>query len=365
MKIVKVVLTAVATLALLAPAPGTAAPRSGKIKILVVSSYHREYRWSQETNKGFCAAMVKFGYFDNEAQATAYSTVDAVESSKAIVMKLWMDAKRKNSKGDLEAASLAIMRRAREFKPDIILLGDDDAANYIGKRYLDTDIPVVFWGVNNSPVKYGLVDTAERPGHNVTGVYQSAYYIESLELLKVLKPAAKTFIVLSDDTVTGRSNSKEIEYLDRKGLLPIKLTGVIATSNFDTWKSKVLEYQKKADAFLVATIAAMKDSTGSYVPLEEVAKWYQEHVAIPEAATLRQYVEQGVLCGADDSAYNQGYEAVVIANDILARGAIPATYPARAPKRGALMVNTARARALGIALTEAMGIEEYIGSNEK
>ena len=63
---------------------------------------------------------------------------------------------------------------------------------------------MVFWGFNDSPVKYGLVETAERPGHNVTGVYESGYYVESLQFLKRLAPQVKTIAVLSDKTVSGQ-----------------------------------------------------------------------------------------------------------------------------------------------------------------
>ena len=35
---------------------------AGKKRIIVVSSYHREYKWTQETNEGLCAAMLKWVY---------------------------------------------------------------------------------------------------------------------------------------------------------------------------------------------------------------------------------------------------------------------------------------------------------------
>ena len=86
-------------------------------KILVVSSYHREYDWSRDTQRGFCAAMQKFGYFDNDEQAALYTKTDSVETSKVIVKKMWMDAKRKNSKAGIEASALAIYKFAKGFRP--------------------------------------------------------------------------------------------------------------------------------------------------------------------------------------------------------------------------------------------------------
>jgi len=337
---------------------GSADP--SKVRILVVSSYHREYSWSQDTNAGLCDAMLKVGYFDSRDQAAEYTKHDAVESSRAIVKKLWMDTKRKSSKSDMADAAARITEQAKAFHPDLILLGDDNAANYIGNQFLDTAIPIVFWGVNNTPVKYGLVDDPDKPGHNVTGVYQSGYYKESLDLLKVLAPGAKTFAILSDDTETGRSHLKAIEALSREGVLPLQLVDAVATNDFTLWQQRALELQDKVDAFYIAQYAALKDAEGRYVPAEAVARWYLTHLRIPEATDMVQFVKQGILCGADDSGYNQGYEAVMIAHDIVANGAKPSTYPTRAPKRGHLMVNRERAQMLGITLTDQMGIEEYL-----
>lgn len=359
--IVTVIIAGAAALQLLLPDSTGAAARqaAAKTRILVVSSYHADYNWSQDTNRGFCAAMLAFGYFDSEAQSAEFTRNDVVETSKVIVKKVWMDAKRKGSRADLESTSARIAGSAKEFHPDLIFLGDDEAGEYIGRRYLDTSTPMVFWGFNDNPVKYGLVDTAGRPGHNVTGVYQSGYYLETLDLLKTLAPSIGTMAVLSDETTSGRTHSKALEYLARKGELAFKLVAVVATSDYELWKTRVLELQKKVDAFYVVSMLGFKDKRGNVVPLKEVETWYLANSMIPEA-TRGHYVKEGLLCAADDSGYKQAYEAVAMAYTILAKGMKPATYPVRTPKRGALMVNRDRAAQLGIVLTPKLGIEEFI-----
>ena len=332
----------------------------GKKRLLVVSSYHREYRLSQQSNEGFCAAMLKLGYFDRKDQADDYTKNDHVETSKVVIKKMWMDSKRKNSSADKEEMSIKIYRAAQDFMPDLIFLGDDNAADYIGRKYLDSHVPIVFWGLNNNPAKYGLLDRADKPGHNVTGVYQSGYYVESLQLLKSTVPDVTTFAVLSDNTPSGRSHTKKIKYYARKSALPLTLVETVSTSDYEQWKKKALELQEKVDAFFTAQYSGLKDKKGNYVPTSKVANWYVSHIKIPEAAGFKFIIEEGMLCGVDDSHYNQGYEAALIAHDILAKGANPASYPPRTPDRGPLMVNKKRAEMLGIKLTQDMGIEEYI-----
>ena len=133
----------------------------------------------------------------------------------------------------------------------------------------------------------------------------------------------------------------------------------MVTSDYESWKSRVLELQKKVDAFYVVSMIGLKDKRGKTVPLAEVETWYLANSLIPEA-TRGHYVKEGLLCAADDSGYKQAYEAVALAYDILAKGMKPATIPVRTPKRGALMVNRARAAQLGIALTPKLTIEEFI-----
>ncbi len=331
---------------------------TSKLRIIVVSSYHREYLWSQGTNRGFCDAMLKLGYFDTQKQVEEYTKNDYVESSRVIVKKLWMDTKRNSSRSKMAEAATEITRIAKAFQPDLLFLGDDNAANYIGNQFLDTEIPIVFWGINNTPVKYGLVDSLEHPGHNATGIYQSGYYVESLQLLKTLAPTATTFAILSDESETGRSHVKAIEFLASHDQLPLKLVESVMTSEFEVWKTKALQLQENVDAFFIAQYSALKDEGAKYVPPEEAAGWYLRHIHIPEATNQEQFVKQGMLCGADDSAYNQGYEAVLVAHDLLTTKTKPADYAPRAPKRGALMANQQRAAMLGIQLGPKTGIEQ-------
>lgn len=330
-----------------------------KKRFIVVSSYSRDYLWSQDTHKGFCAAMTTYGYIENAEQVEEFGKKDLIETSRAVIKKIWMDAKRKTTKAELKKAAVEITQEIKAFKPDLIFLGDDEAGNYIGNQFLDTAIPMVFWGFNDSPVKYGLVDSIDAPGHNVTGVYQSGFYFESLILLKTLVPGVRTFALLTDDSPSGRAHQKAIEFLARQGELPMKLIATVSTNDYDVWKARALELQKRVDSFYVAQYSTLKDDMGAPVPGNEVARWYLKNIRVPEA-TQGQFVKQGLLCAADDSGYKQAYEAVSMAQDILIRHAKPATYPTRAPSRGALMVNGERIKALGLTLTPAMGIEEFI-----
>ena len=221
-----------------------------KKKIFVVSSYHKSYLWSQSTQKGLTEAMLNYGYLDNADQAQAFTENDEVESSKAIIQKAWMDTKRRNSFKEIAMTTSRIMESIDAFEPDLVLLGDDNAANYIGNQLLDTDVPVVFWGINGLPLKYGLIESMDSPGHNVTGVWQAGYPAESLELLKRLAPDAETFAILACDSETSRPRVKQIQNLHKKGILPLKLVDIVITNSFSEFKTKSINLSSRVDAFV-------------------------------------------------------------------------------------------------------------------
>lgn len=331
-----------------------------KARIFVVDSYHREYLWSQDTHAGVCAALLEFGFLDNNKQVKEYTENDYAESARAVVKKVWMDSKRKNTLSDMAAAAARISDEANKFRPDMILLGDDNAANYIGNLYMDTKIPVVFWGINGNPLKYGLIDSMEKPGHNVTGIYQANYLKESVEYLKKLMPDVRTFAILSEDSSTGRPKVKELERLAQEGKLSIKLAATVMTNSFSEWKSEALRLQKEVDAFFVLNHNTLKDDLGNPVDQLKIGAWYLRNIRKPDCGHEKQFAIEGLLLVMDDSGFKQGYEAAKLAYQILEQGKNPADIPVRAPERGPVIVNRQRADMLGIDLSGKTFIEAFI-----
>jgi ABC-type uncharacterized transport system substrate-binding protein len=341
-------LTAVLLAVLVVLPPVIAEP--AKKRIYVVSSYHREYLWSQSTHEGLVKAMLDYGYLDVAAQGEVLAREDRVESSRTLVRKAWMDTKRKRSPGDIAASTDRIMREIEAFQPDLVLLGDDNAANYIGNQLLDTEIPVVFWGINGLPLKYGLVDSMDAPGHNITGVWQAGYHKESIELLHKLVPDARTFAILACDSESTRPKIKQIMALAAAGQLPLELVDVVRTNSLSEFKARTLALAKRVDAFFVLNHDTLVDEAGNHVDMLSVGRWYLENVRKPEASHEDQFVREGMLLTANDSGFNQGYEAFEMAYDILNHGLNPGNMRTRTPARGPLMVNRIRAQMLGIAL---------------
>lgn len=319
-----------------------------KTRIAVVSSYHPEYIWSQMTNEGVLAALLEFAYLDNKAQAEEYTRSNFVESSRLVLQKYWMDTKRKNTPEQIALALARVTAELAKFKPDLVLLGDDNAANYVGNHYLDSETPVVFWGVNGVPLKYGLLDSLERPGHNVTGVYQAGYHREGVRMLQKLVPGIKRIAVLSDDSATGRPNAKKVQRFGMQGELSAEVVKTVITNSYEEWQREALELQGQVDAFFISTHNTLRDAQGKHVDYLEVINWYLKNIKKPEVTVASHMVKEGLLATVDDSPFNQGYEATKVAHAILAEGKKPAEIASYPPAQGPFVVNRWRAKMLGL-----------------
>ena len=330
----------------------TAFADTPKRRIFVVSSYHREYLWSISTQEGLVAAMLHYGYLDDKEQARSLTQTDHVESSRAIVKKVWMDTKRRNRPEEMARATARIMQEMRAFRPDLVLLGDDNAANFIGNQLLDTETPVVFWGINGLPMKYGLVDSMDTPGHNVTGVWQAGYFKESLVLLKRLVPSARSFAILACNSESTRPFVKRLQLLAQQGELPLKLVETVLTNSFEEFKSRALDLSQRVDAFFVLNHDTLVDNADKHVDMMVVGRWYLENIRIPEASHEDQFVREGMLLTANDSGYNQSFAAFEMAYDILEQGLSPGRMRTRTPERGPYLVNSQRAASLGITIDD-------------
>jgi len=197
-------------------------------------------------------------------------------------------------------------------------------------------------------VKYGLIDSIEKPGHNVTGIYQAGYLKENMEFLKKLLPGITTFAVLSDDSPTERAKARELEQLMDEGMLPIKLLATIVTNSLSEWTSEALKLQKEVDAFFVLNHNTIHDGDGNHVDQLTIGAWYLRNIKKPECAHEKQFAQEGMLLVVDDSGFKQGYEAVKTAWHILEKGHNPGHIPVRAPEREPVIVNRQRPTCWGL-----------------
>ncbi|MEE9356270.1 MAG: hypothetical protein V3U75_11825, partial [Methylococcaceae bacterium] len=127
-------------------------------KILFVDSYHQGYSASSHILSG-----VK--------QALTGHNID--------FKLIEMDSKRNPDPADIKAAALKAKAMIDKYKPNVLIACDDNAAKYlIEPFYKNSDLPIVFCGINWNASIYGF------PFRNMTGIVEVALVSEIIRHLK-------------------------------------------------------------------------------------------------------------------------------------------------------------------------------------
>jgi ABC-type uncharacterized transport system substrate-binding protein len=166
-----------------------ALPEAKRKRVLVLHSYHPEFVWVQDVNKGIVQGLLEERFEEGKNLNLEY---------------FYMDTKRKSDeKWKLEVAGQAKARIAT-LKPDVVIAVDDNAQKYVVKDLANGGPPFVFLGVNANPMDYGYLRSLEAPGGQVTGSIERERFEQSLALLRKLIPEVTNLAVLCDDGPTGK-----------------------------------------------------------------------------------------------------------------------------------------------------------------
>ena len=303
---------------LLLPVLGCARPAE---KVLLIFSYHREYPWVVEETRG----------------------VEDIFKDKGVeTEKFYLDTKRNTSADWMQKVAEDAVNKIEEFKPDLVIVFDDNACELVAKRYIGKSLPFVFCGMNSEPEDYGF------PARNITGVIERHHLEATINLLKQLVPDVKKLAIMTDNSPTSQAFITGI----KKITPPIEISEFYATNDFDAWKAKIRELQTKVDAIGIYVYHTIKEKGGEEsLPPEEVIRWTLENNKLPDFTFSDFTVKDGVLCGVTLSGYAQGKTAAEIAVRIL-KGGKPADIPIKCPEKGTPIVNETRAKELNIEIPE-------------
>lgn len=307
-------------------------------------SYHPGFWVVEDENKGLIQGLEEFGY---------------IEGQSIVIHRFYIDTKRANKTVEAqEAAAGALLDKIQGINPDILFIYDDDALRHIGGKLLDTDLPIVFAGVNLLPTKpdyawkkdgsfTALADSLERPGHNITGVQEKVHFSAGFQLLHRIVPKAKTALFLSDNSLIG---TELIRTAGGEGALDNPFITIVKkayTDNFETLKKLILDYQDKVDSIVLFIPWTLEDKDGNHVPQDQVVRWMLQNSKRPGIAYLDILAEAGYLCGVVVDMVKQGYYTGNLGSRIL-KGENPADMPVLNPVANRIMINLARAKQLGI-----------------
>jgi ABC-type uncharacterized transport system substrate-binding protein len=283
-------------------------------KIIYIDSYHSGYEWSDGIENG-----IKQGLKDTGIELKIHK----------------MDTKKNPSEEFKIQAGIKAKQAIEEFKPDLIIASDDNAFKYLIKDYYkDSNIPVVFCGLNWDASLYGA------PYSNTAGMIEVALIPDLIVYLRTYAKGDKIGF-LSDDTETAR---KEADYPEKFFNLTFERRFV---KNFSDWKIRFLELQDKADMLYFHNNAGIKDWNET-----EAKKFAKENTKIPTGA-IYTWIMPYSLIGLTNDPSEQGEWSAETAIKIL-KGTDPKDIPLAYNKKGELNINLQIADRLGVVFPPSM-----------
>ncbi|HEH9400843.1 TPA: hypothetical protein SIA35_002886 [Aeromonas sobria] len=275
--------------------------------ILVISSYHPEFLWDKSYNKGLLDGL------DGEHQISHF----------------YMDTKRyqREELDDIAQRAIAFYLKS---KPDLVVLGDDNAINYLANEIAALGTPVVFLGMNENPRLKGFV------GHpKITGVLERPLLKRNISEISQLMGGLDKALVLFDSSnvaLTAIEDEFKTQTQLRVGqtLINSQLMG-----DYSLWQEAVLNAKKNGyQAIFLGLYHTLVDAQGQHVSEQTVLAWTSANSPLPLFCFWEFSVGKGMAIGGLVLDGNdQGHQAAALINSILA-GTLPRTLSPRAALRG-------------------------------
>lgn len=284
-------------------------------KILHIDSYHQGYPWSD---------------------TIAETLTKKLSRHNAQFKQHYMNTKIKNSVSEKGQAAIEALKVFNEYKPDLVIATDDNAAKYFVAPYLkDKDTPVVFAGINWDASKYGF------PAKNVTGVIEVNAIDELFTFINSFKKISKVS-VLAVDSLSDRT-----EISGDKKILGIEFEKEVYVSNFEEWKKAYIELQKDSCILYLHNIYSIKDFNK-----EEALDFIKNNTKVI-TASVNDFMKPYVAITYSKISAEQAELAYQMAADIL-QGKPISEIPLTTNKKGAISVNTKMLDKVGVTIPKKL-----------
>lgn len=266
--------------------------------ILNIAAYHKGYRWTDDCILG----------------------IDSSLQEKYRMITHYMNTKRLPEEFHTEAVEKA-MAVYYKTKPDLVMLGDDNALAYLGPVLAKTSTPVVFYGINANPRKY--FEENRVPG-NITGVLERAPINTIVRILKPLLSTSENILLLFDESPTSdaiiETMLNQKKYISVSGVSFHQQTVV----SFEDWCKEIKSAGKKYNAIYLATFYTLKDQSGNTMNPNDILKWTSQNTPVPIFGSSELMVNDSGAVGAFVIVGEvHGRIAGEISDSILQGGKIP------------------------------------------
>ncbi|MDL0433482.1 ABC transporter substrate binding protein [Marinobacter sp. TBZ242] len=258
--------------------------------VVVIQSYHLDYTWDADYIDAIRSVLGN----DHEIHVFELDT-------KRLPKSQWPD----------KVAS--IEQSVSSIKPDIAILGDDNAFSLMASGLVEKQIPVVFLGVNGGPVQHPTLN------HElVTGILERPFFAESIRHLQKVLRVDERFLVLMDDSPTMRNAVNDYFGEKRSAEVYGSQLDIVLTNDKETWLQSVFTAHEQYDAIIVGTHHTIRDAQETWIPPKELMAEATSRTQVPIFSFWDIFIGKGQSIGGFTiSAHQEGITAARLASLVL------------------------------------------------
>ncbi|MES2583263.1 MAG: hypothetical protein V4627_11155 [Pseudomonadota bacterium] len=238
------------------------------------------------------------------------------------------------------------LRAIEQFNPDVVIAVDDEAQQYVVRRFAGRDRPkLVYTAIDHDPKEYGYVGAA-----NVTGVAERLPLATLRDVLQYVKQGQPVRLaVLGDTGPTSKGQLQQVQAFDWG---PHSVVSAQTLGDFPAWQAAIKALEGKADVVLVLSHGSLPTAPGARttVPAADAIRWIETHSKPLPIGTDIEFVQKGGGLGVAPSAKSMGE---VVATDALVwlKGKPSAAAPlASQDTRHSMALRASSLQARGISL---------------
>ncbi|WP_024953950.1 sensor histidine kinase [Sulfurospirillum arcachonense] len=302
--------------------------------ILLVHSYHKGYKWSDDISK----------VFENRFELRG----------DAHITTIYMDTKRVNTPTYIDRLFKLYKEQFKQRNFDLIVTVDNNALAFVMKYHeqLFKNVPIVFLGINNLD---GFKIKENNKRSYITGVVEEVDIEKNIDLILKIHPTLKKLVIINDHSRTGYAIKKDIyrvlpKYKDK---LEFEYIDDIEISNL---KRKV---KNLSNHTAILWVLLFKDKTGQNFTHIESLKVVRKVARVPLYGLWDFYLGEGIVGGVLTSATAQAYFASKMVSKIL-KGANPEKIPILKKSPNKYMFDYNELQAYNIHIPKNMQIYEVI-----
>ncbi|MCM8535028.1 MAG: hypothetical protein NE334_03745 [Lentisphaeraceae bacterium] len=286
-------------------------------KVLIIDSYGPKNDWSSTIIKAIHRE------FNKENTLNEYQIKSVHLRSK------------KKKKMELKETITTTVKTIENWQPDIIIACDDNASKYIVKPFLkDSEIPVIFCGINWSLSEYGY------PYKNTTGILEVSHIIPALNYIKPYCKGERIGFMFSDTY----SERKILTSFQQKLQEDIKIWPV---ETFEELQSKFKKAQEECDILLLGELASIEGFSNN--GMKELV---ESNTIVPTLTDSPLMVDYAMMC-LPKQAEEHGSWSAKTAKRIL-NGESPESIPIAENKNAIFHINKTIYTKLGINLPQTL-----------